>query len=270
MTETTDLASSRLQEPINIIIPAYNEAERIGNVLGAAIAVPYRTRIIVVDDASSDDTAAVVRRWQQRDSRIHLVTLPDNRGKTGAIAAGLQHAAGDIVTFLDADLSGLTSQHIHKLIEPVRRGQCAMTIGIFRHGRMSTDVTHRYLPFLSGQRCLRWSRFEDVGLPADTGWSLEIALNLHSWFHQYEAQRVVLEGVTHAMRPEKQPGLRGYTSHVAMWWHIGRYTLEFVEQQGVVPILNRLQDTGATHGYQERPRGFARDTDPLLTGRPFL
>lgn len=270
MTETTDLAESRPQEPINIIIPAYNEAERIGNVLGAAIGVPYRARIIVVDDASSDDTAAVVRSWQRRDPRIHLVTLAENRGKTGAIAAGLEQAAGDIVTFLDADLSGLTSQHIEKLIEPVRRGECAMTIGIFKYGRTSTDVTHRYLPFLSGQRCLRWSRFEDVGLPADTGWSLEVALNLHSWFHQYEAHKVILEGVTHAMRPEKQPGLRGYTSHVAMWWHIGRYTLEFVEQQGVVPILNRLQDAGTGYDYLERPRDIARKTDPLLTGRPFL
>lgn len=227
--------------PITVIIPAYNEAERIGTVLRAASEARYVTQIIVVDDGSQDDTGAVVHDWERRDERIRLVQLEKNQGKAGAINAGAAHAAGDIVVLLDADLRGIEHQHIERLIRPVRRGRCAMTMGLFQNGRPSTDVMHRYLPFLSGQRCLRWSLFEDsISLP-NAGWSLETALNLHAWFYGFATEEIPWHGVTHAMRPEKQPGLRGYTSHVIMWLHIVRYAFSFGRGKGVRALVDRLQ-----------------------------
>lgn len=269
MTRTAYYPAVRPAGPISIIIPAYNEAERVGQVLEAANNLPYVAQIIVVDDASDDNTAAVVRDWQRRHPRIELISLRQNHGKTGAIAQGLQHATQDILTFLDADLVGLTTEHIRKLVEPVRRGHCAMTTGLFHNGRPSTDLIHRVLPYLSGQRCLRWPLFEGINLLPDSGWSLETALNLHGWFYGHATRRVTLEGVTHAMRPEKQPGLRGYLSHVAMWWHIGRYVFRFVREKGLASIVKRLRQTqpGDTHlPRRQRPH---RRSEPL-TGRYFL
>lgn len=241
MTSTNPHVTRRSSAPITAIIPAYNEADRIGTVLRAVSETPYITRIIVVDDGSEDATVSVVRQWQERDERIHLVQLEENQGKAGAINAGAKHAEGDIVVLLDADLRGIEPLHIERLVRPIRRGQCAMTMGLFQNGRPSTDVMHHYLPFLSGQRCLRWSLFKDsLSLP-NAGWSLETALNLHAWFYGFATEEIPWYGVTHAMRPEKQPGLRGYISHVIMWLHIIRYALSFVRGKGLRAIIERLQ-----------------------------
>ena len=226
------------------------------------------TQVIVVDDGSQDATADVVTEWELRDSRVQLIRREENQGKAAAIALGGQHAAGDIVTLLDADLKGLKPHHIQRLINPVRRRECVMTSGLFQHGRRSTDITHRILPFLSGQRCLRWSLFKGTLSSPSAGWSLETALNLHAWYNQYPVKRVVWEGVTHAMRPEKQPGLRGYTSHVVMWSQILRYTAEFVSGKGVGSIVARLQQP--TPSVVTLKYGMPRNRNSALMRRPFL
>ncbi len=228
-------------EPVTVIIPAYNEAKRIGAVIDAVVRTPLITQIVVIDDGSKDCTADVVAAWQKQDKRIRLIARERNQGKAAAIALGGKQAVSDIIVLLDADLRGLQPQHIRRLIAPVRRRECAMTIGLFRSGRWSTDVTHRVLPFLSGQRCLRWSSFKETLLHDSAGWSLETALNLHAWYYQLAVQNVLWMGVTHAMRPEKQPGLRGYTSHITMWSQIFRYTAEFVDRMGAGEVWARLQ-----------------------------
>lgn len=266
MARMTHHSTAKPWEPITVIIPAYNEANRIGAVLQAASRARYITQIIVVDDGSQDSTATVVREWESRDARICLVPLEKNRGKASAINAGAEHAAGDIVVLLDADLRGIEPLHIERLVSPVRSGQCAMTMGLFQNGRRSTDVMHRYLPFLSGQRCLRWSLFKDsISLPS-AGWSLETALNLHAWYHEYATEEIPWQGVTHAMRPEKQPGLRGYLSHVSMWAHIARYAARFLRNTGFSAVVERLQS------YEPSPRMLrSRREDPSqLMRRPML
>ena len=276
VTKGTYNTISITAEPFAVVIPAYNEATRIGNVLQAAIRVPDVAQIIVVDDGSHDNTVANVRQWQRLDNRIHLITLQQNHGKATAITTGANHSSCDIVTFLDADLIGLLPQHIQQLADPVRRRRSAMTLGVFHKGRRSTDVTHRYLPFLSGQRCLRWSLFADTFRLRTAGWGLETALNFHAWYQQYPVQKVLWAGVTHAMRPEKQPGVSGYTSHIAMWWHIGRYVLDFSHQVGLRPMLTRLQNPQSATPAGPRsiqnsaaPRP-THKTHPLLNRRPLL
>lgn len=268
MTRESKIYAEQVQEPISLIIPAYNEAERIGRVLESALRVPLITRIVVVDDGSRDGTSAVVSDWQRRDARIRLIRHKRNRGKAAAIALGGQQIEGDIVLLLDADLSGLQPRHILQLLAPVRRRECLMSTGIFQGGRRSTDLTHRYLPFLSGQRCLRWSLFKKLLSSPDAGWSLETALNLHAWYHGYPIKRVAWRGVTHAMRPEKQPGLSGYVSHVTMWAHILRYTWRFVERTGFGSVASRLQESVAAASAPEV--AIPRHDRAQLMRRPLL
>jgi len=86
---------------ISVIIPARNEAERIGPLLGALAGASRVVEIIVVDDESSDDTVEVVRR---AGADVMSVTRPpDWAGKTWALQQGLEHAAGDWVVAFDAD-----------------------------------------------------------------------------------------------------------------------------------------------------------------------
>jgi dolichyl-phosphate beta-glucosyltransferase len=93
----------------SIVIPAYNESERLGDSI-PKVQEYVRQRglqaeIIVVNDGSSDNTAAVVRRFAASDDMVVLVENPGNRGKGYSVRNGMLHARGDMALFTDADLS---------------------------------------------------------------------------------------------------------------------------------------------------------------------
>jgi glycosyltransferase involved in cell wall biosynthesis len=93
----------------SIVIPAYNESERITSGLDQVLAFVARqawgAEIIVVNDGSRDDTAAIVRRYALANPIVRLVENPGNRGKGYSVRNGILHAAGNFILFTDADLS---------------------------------------------------------------------------------------------------------------------------------------------------------------------
>jgi dolichyl-phosphate beta-glucosyltransferase len=95
---------------LTVIVPAFNEAQRIASPLREIAAYlagrPYSTEIVVVDDGSSDGTAMVVREVAGTiDVPLVLVRYPRNLGKGGALKAGFAASRGEQVLFTDADLS---------------------------------------------------------------------------------------------------------------------------------------------------------------------
>ena len=105
------------------LIPAYNEAARIGPVLNAVLALPLLAGVIVIDDGSTDDTAFIA---QAKGAQV--LRTPGNLGKTRALALGLQSARTSHVVLIDADLTGLSAQALTALIDPVLRGTADATI----------------------------------------------------------------------------------------------------------------------------------------------
>jgi glycosyltransferase involved in cell wall biosynthesis len=109
----------------SIVIPAYNESERL------AVSIPkvqeyVRTRslnaeILVVNDGSRDDTAGVVRRFAAADPAIALVENPGNRGKGYSVRNGMLHARGAVALFTDADLSSPITE-ADKLFAAITQG----------------------------------------------------------------------------------------------------------------------------------------------------
>lgn len=231
----------RRERPVTAIIPAYNEAQHIGTLLDVLCQVGVLSEIIVVDDCSTDTTAEIVRTYCHQNGRIRLVSLPFNLGKGGALAAGAQASKNDLLVFLDADLFDLQPRHILDLIEPVRSGVCNMTLGIFKGGRLQTDLSHRLTPFLSGQRCLRWSLFQHTPEIVAARWGAEVALSLYARQNKLQIQIVPWRGVTHVMRPEKTRGLEGYWSHLRMWLDIGKYLLRHLATRRE-PSMTKLRN----------------------------
>lgn len=89
---------------VSVIIPAFNAAALIGHAIGSAQAQTQgEIEIIVVDDASSDDTVATVERLAAEDERLRLVRMPRNGGPGAARNAGLDAARGEWIALLDAD-----------------------------------------------------------------------------------------------------------------------------------------------------------------------
>ena len=93
----------------SIVIPAYNEAARISNALEAVTGCirkrGWSAEVIVVDDGSRDQTAALVRAFAAKAPEVRLLQNPGNRGKGYSVRNGLLHSFGEVVMFTDADLS---------------------------------------------------------------------------------------------------------------------------------------------------------------------
>lgn len=93
----------------SIVLPAYNESERIGATLEKIFAHAaqrgWNTEVIVVNDGSNDDTAAIVQALAARCPGVKLIENPGNRGKGYSVRNGMLHAHGDVLLFSDADLS---------------------------------------------------------------------------------------------------------------------------------------------------------------------
>lgn len=231
------------KEPVTAIIPAYNEEKHVGKVLETLRAVDEIDQVIVVDDGSTDSTAAVVNYLSLHDPRIEFLRLPHNQGKAGAMVAGAEASRSDLIVFLDADLIGLRPDNLKTLIGPVQSGAYVMSLGLFTHGRRQTDLSHKLIPFLSGQRCLRWSLFKDTPDLNSARWGVEVALSFYAWRQDYDVVTVPWPGVTHAMRPEKADGFDGYWSHFQMWLDIGKYVAQHLtdHSQHSVPFEMRLE-----------------------------
>lgn len=123
-----------MKPDVSIVIPAYNESERLGGPL--QLVLQYlktsgtNAEVIVVDDGSSDDTAAVAEQAFEGLSTemARVVSYEKNRGKGFAVKTGLLEARADIALFSDADLS-TPIEEMPKLVGPISSGEYDVTFG---------------------------------------------------------------------------------------------------------------------------------------------
>ncbi len=211
--------------PIKVaaVIPAYNEAGRIGRVLETLTAVPELDEIIVVSDGSTDDTYQVARRFSQ----VQVIQLPRNKGKGGAMREGAMRTDADVLIFFDADLIHLTPQHVRDLLAPVCAGEASMAMGIFYGGRWATDMAQRIVPAITGQRAIRREVFLDVPDLDKVGYGIELAINYHVKHLGLPRRDVPLKGVTHPMKEEKLGFVRGALSRARMYQQMFRFWLSY-------------------------------------------
>lgn len=125
----------------SVVIPAYNEENRLGKTLKALETVALRdntlwrsVQVVIVCDGCRDETEKVARAWKTIDTMtVDVVAYGVNRGKGYALRRGMARTTGDVVAFLDAD--GSTSPaEFALLIPPILSGQCHVVAGSRRHG----------------------------------------------------------------------------------------------------------------------------------------
>jgi glycosyltransferase involved in cell wall biosynthesis len=133
---------------ISCIVCAYNEEERIGAILEAVDRHPALFEVIVVNDGSTDATAALLARYPQ----IKVISYSPNRGKTYALSRGIALARGEYLMMLDADLAGLRAADIQALADPVLDGWAQVSISL----RANSLALYRGigLDFVSGERVI--------------------------------------------------------------------------------------------------------------------
>lgn len=190
-----------------VVIPAKDEADRIGLTVKSALTLPGVDLVVVVDDGSSDRTGRVARAAGAR-----VVRHSRNRGKAAAMETGaeavrlLDDGPPRHLLFLDADLAG-TAEAAAPLVAPVRAGEADMTIAVFAtrvklagHGlvvRLSKEGIRRATGFeatqpLNGQRCLTREAFE-AARPLAHGFGVETALTIDLLRKGYRVREVEVE-----------------------------------------------------------------------------
>ena len=120
---------------LSVVIPAYNEAARLGNTLLAVVNYLRQSwpdaELIVVDDGSSDHTATLAREVFDKHAaglRTSVITYQSNLGKGRAVRLGLLAARSDVALFSDADLSTPITE-APKLVDPIINGRFDVTFG---------------------------------------------------------------------------------------------------------------------------------------------
>jgi dolichol-phosphate mannosyltransferase len=112
---------------LTVIVPVYNEARTIDEVLRRVLAAPFDKQVIVVDDGSTDGTAESLEAWEGH-AHVELLQHGRNRGKGAAIRTGLEYARGRFTVVQDADLEYDPGDYA-RLIEPLTVGAAQVVYG---------------------------------------------------------------------------------------------------------------------------------------------
>ncbi|MFC2967520.1 glycosyltransferase family 2 protein [Acidimangrovimonas pyrenivorans] len=207
-----------MTQAVSCIIPVYNEAARIVPVLRAVAGHPELAEVIVVDDGSTDGTAEVVERIEG----VRLIRLDPNRGKTGALAAGIAAASSPLLMLIDGDLQGLTPAHISQLARPVRHGQADMTISLRDNAPRLWHLIG--IDYISGERVLPRSLLEEgmAALDVLPKFGFEVHLNAIALRRRARICVVRWNGVKSPYKNAKYGLWRGIWADVKMMGDIFR------------------------------------------------
>ena len=224
------------------IVPAFNEAGRIGDVLRTIAAAQLVDEIIVVTDGCTDSTAeearGVAARMEDlfhRPLSLRVFELKQNLGKGGAMTYGAHRTDAEVLLFLDADLIGLRPEQVDAIIEPMLLAdadeRADMTLGLFGEPRGGVfgwwlACCHRTYAALTGQRAIRRDVF--LAIPNLTrsrfGVEMYITRHVHAW--KLKVAGVTLNGITHPIKEEKVGVFKGMRHRLNMYTEIWFYVLK--------------------------------------------
>lgn len=214
---------------ISIIIPAYNEANKIKDTLENIIDIKEINEIVVVDDGSSDNTVEIASNV--KNDKIKIFKLDKNRGKGYALNYGLKSAMknADIIGFLDGDL-GSSSSEVQKLITPILNDEADVTIAKFPPAKKKgglgfvkglakesvLEITGIELEAtLSGQRIFKkevLEKFDEIPF----GYGVEVGMTIDILKYGYKIKEVLVN-MTHS---ETGRDLKGFIHRGKQYYHI--------------------------------------------------
>ncbi|MFH1711811.1 MAG: glycosyltransferase [Patescibacteria group bacterium] len=202
---------------IAVIVPALNEEATVGDVVGTLAQSPYLNEIIVISDGSTDNTAEVAR--QAGATSVYELDRPGGKGQ--AMIYGVQHTKAPIVVFFDADLRGLTVDHIEQIVLPVISGSRDMNVALRDKGAKTPLAKH--LPLIGGERALHRDIIENINPKFMKGYMVEIALNYYCRSHRRPYGCVPLRGLDMKRKFEKTGWLQalfGKNGYIDMTYQV--------------------------------------------------
>lgn len=191
---------------VSIVIPAYNEEATVAKVVSVARKLSYVDEVIVVDDGSTDRTVE-----EAENAGATVISHIMNEGKGSAIKTGFKNSHGDIVAFIDADVSNFTSEKIDKIIRPILEDKTDITKTKFaRESGRVTELTAKpllgfffpelsYEQPLSGQFAGKRSALNKIRFEKDYG--VDVGIVLDADVHGIKILEVDIGDISHDMSP---------------------------------------------------------------------
>ena len=129
----TDFSNRQVPEELypaclSIVIPVYNEAETLHEVVRKVLAVPCLLEVIIVEDGSTDGTSEVARQIAETHPQVRTIYHSKNAGKTAALRTGFAVTKGEVVIVQDADLE-YDPTEIYGVIRPILEGHADVVFG---------------------------------------------------------------------------------------------------------------------------------------------
>ena len=191
---------------VSIVIPAYNEEATVAKVVSVARKLSYVDEVIVVDDGSTDRTVE-----EAENAGATVISHIMNEGKGSAIKTGFKNSHGNIVAFIDADVSNFTSEKIDKIIRPILEDRTDITKTKFaRESGRVTELTAKpllgfffpelsYEQPLSGQFAGKRSALNKIRFEKDYG--VDVGIVLDADVHGIKILEVDIGDICHDMSP---------------------------------------------------------------------
>ena len=137
---------------VSVVVPVYNEAATVGQVVDELLALDLRLEVLLVDDGSTDGSPLELARLAERHGQVKVLTQPENRGKGAAVRRGITESSGDILLIQDADLEYSPSD-IPALIDPLLSGKADAVFGTRLRGGAHPQRAHLFWHY-AGNRFL--------------------------------------------------------------------------------------------------------------------
>ena len=191
---------------VSIVIPAFNEEATVAKVVSVARKLSYVDEVIVVDDGSTDRTVE-----EAENAGATVISHIMNEGKGSAIKTGFKYSHGNIVAFIDADVSNFTSEKIDKIIRPILEDRTDITKTKFaRESGRVTELTAKpllgfffpelnYEQPLSGQFAGKRSALSKIRFEKDYG--VDVGIVLDADVHGIKILEVDIGEICHDMSP---------------------------------------------------------------------
>ncbi|PIR75062.1 MAG: glycosyl transferase [Candidatus Magasanikbacteria bacterium CG_4_9_14_0_2_um_filter_42_11] len=200
------------------IIPFYNESTRILDTLEIVTQVNAFSEIICIDDGSSDNALIDI---QKQFPEVQLMTLPTNRGKSDAIAAGLHATETSHIFLIDADLRSLSDEELSSAIKKYETHHLDMLI-LGRHDSNLFVKMNRGDILFSGQRILSVTDLHHIFSISPDKYQLEIAIN--TYMRKKNARVAWMpSSLLNTYKSKKWGFFSGVSHELSMAWDIIKY-----------------------------------------------
>lgn len=213
---------------VSAIVPVFNEERTVAGVIEVLLKNPLIDEVICINDGSTDNSLEILKKF---DNSIQLINFEKNKGKSYALVDGIKKAKGEVVTFIDADLTNLTDNHLKTLLGPVLEGKFKVVLGYPSNGWMQNVLSD-----LTGERVYYKNDLVPyLGKMAKTKFGVEIFLN--NLFTEKETKKIPLKQLKGLLKYEKRNSVNAFKEYVVEGVEIAQ---EIGRREGLLPRDYRI------------------------------